>query len=312
MQRMEFSEQTAWKGAYVTVGSFDGVHRGHRHLLVQMVRAAQEDHAPAVVLTFFPHPRTVWNREPDSPPFHYLTTLNARVGLLESTGLDAVITLRFDPAFARTPAAEFLEMLRQRLGMRALWCGPGFTFGHQREGDVAFLTQHSVAMGFMTYVLPPLLEGGEPVSSTRVRRTLAEGDTRSAARLLGRPYSLGGRVIQGAGRGRGIGFPTANLEPWEEIVVPGSGIYTTMVTHQGRRYPSVTSIGIRPTFAENNPATTIETYVIGFSGDLYGADLVLEFRSRLRGEQRFDGVDALRVQIQKDVEQARLILQEEE
>jgi riboflavin kinase/FMN adenylyltransferase len=310
MPSILFSDQTSWQGAFVSVGSFDGVHRGHRRLLEQMVQSAREDQSPAVAVTFFPHPRAVLPRDLDAPPFRYLTTLPDRVALLESIGLDAVLTQPFDAGFAATPAAGFLELLRSRLGMRSLWCGPGFSFGRNREGSVSYLTEHTLELGFQTYILPPLFEGGEPVSSTRIRTMLAEGDAAGAARMLGRPYSLRGEVVHGAQRGRSIGYPTANLSPRPEILIPGYGIYATIATVGGGRYPSVTSIGIRPTFADTHPAVTVETYLLDYSGDLYGQELQLAFHARLREEIRFGSVDALRDQIRKDVEQARSILRE--
>jgi riboflavin kinase/FMN adenylyltransferase len=311
MRRPKFLDQTALQGSYVTVGSFDGVHRGHRNLLQQMLHAAREDHAPAVAVTLFPHPRSVLAGGSSAAPFRYLATLEERIALLESIGLDAVITQPFDEEFSRLQASAFLEMLKDRLGMRALWCGPGFTFGFEREGNIAYLQQHSVSMGFMAYVIPPLMGGSEPVSSSRIRQTLAAGNLETAERFLGRPYTLSGKVVHGAGRGRSIGFPTANLSPWPEILVPASGIYATYVRLQDGRHESVTSIGVRPTFETGGaPATTIETYLLDFEADLYGAGLQLEFRARLRDERRFDSTAALHDQILRDIDQARSIFKE--
>jgi riboflavin kinase/FMN adenylyltransferase len=194
--------------------------------------------------------------------------------------------------------------------MRSLWCGPGFTFGFRREGNTAFLTEQSLALGFQTYVIPPLVDGGEPVSSTRIRGLLARGDVAGAAHLLGRRFELHGTIVHGAGRGHSLGFPTANLSPWAESVVPMNGIYATRTTGADGRLASVTSIGIRPTFAEQSPATTIETYLLDYDGDVYGRELGLEFHARLRDELRFENAGALQDQIRRDVDQARSILQE--
>jgi riboflavin kinase/FMN adenylyltransferase len=312
MHKPETLDPNALQGTHVAVGSFDGVHRGHRNLLEQMVRAAREEHAPAAAVTLFPHPRAVLSADSGPAPFRYLTTLEERIALLESAGLDAVIVQTFDAGFRGLRAPAFLEMLRENFGMRALWCGPGFTFGAGREGDLAYLRQNSVAMGFLAYTVPPLTDAGGPVSSSRIRQALAAGDPDTAARLLGRPYTLSGRVVRGAGRGRSLGFPTANLQPWPEILMPAAGIYATYARRQGIRHDSVTSIGVRPTFeSAGAPIVTIETHLLDFDGDLYGTDLQLEFRSRLREERRFDGPTALREQILRDIEQARSILQEE-
>ncbi len=311
MHQPGFPDHTEWQGAYLAVGSFDGVHRGHRNLLGQMLQSAQEDHAPALAVTLFPHPRSIAAIHPDAEAFRYLTTLEERRALLESIGLDAVITQPFDAAFSHLRASEFLGSLKDHFGMRALWCGPGFTFGFQREGNIPYLAQQSVPMGFMAYIIPPLMDGGEPVSSSRIRRALAEGDLESAAQLLGRPFALSGRVVHGAGRGRSLGYPTANLSPWPEIVVPARGIYATFARLPDGRRESVTSIGVRPTFAAGGmPETIIETHLLDFEGDLYESSLQLEFRARLRDEQRFESAAALRGQIRRDIEQARVILQE--
>jgi riboflavin kinase/FMN adenylyltransferase len=311
MQYLESIESAALRGAFLAIGSFDGMHRGHCHLLERMIQAAAEDGAPAVVLTFFPHPRAVLGSAGGSPPFRYLIPLEERLNLLRALPLDALILQPFDAAFSRITAAAFLQTLKKRLGLRSLWCGPSFSMGYQREGNVAYLAEKSVPLGFSLYVVPPLDDSGSPISSSRIRRALAEGDLRQAAGLLGRRFTLSGKVIRGAGRGRGLGTPTANLELWPEIALPAYGVYAVWAIHAGRRFAGVTSIGLRPTF-ENGAAqgATLETHLLDFDGDLYGSALRVEFVERLRGEEKFPDADTLRRQIGRDIDRARRILLE--
>lgn len=311
MRQFDSIDSAALRGVYLAVGSFDGVHRGHRHILEKMTQAAEEDHAPPVVLTFFPHPRAVLGA-PAAPPFRYLTTLDDRLALLRALPLEAVILQPFDLAFSRITAAEFLQTLTTRLGLRSLWCGPGFSLGFQREGNVAYLTEKSLALGFSLYVVPPLTDPEGPISSTRIRTALAGGEMAKAAGLLGRRFALSGTVVRGVGRGRKMATPTANLELWPEIAIPAHGVYATWAVRAGKRSPSVTSIGVRPTF-ENGTAheATVETHLLDFDGDLYGSILRVEFAARLREEKKFPDMDALRTQMAKDIGQARRILREE-
>jgi len=310
MQYFESIEHAALRGVYLAIGSFDGLHRGHRHLLEKMTQAAQEDGAPAVVLTFFPHPRVVLGQA-SAPSFRYLIPLEERLRLLREFPLDAVIVQPFTSAFSRIPAADFLSTLKSRLGLRSLWCGPNFSLGKGREGNVAYLTEKGAVQDFSLYVVPPLADAAGPIASNRIRQALSAGDVVQAAGLLGRRFAVSGTVVHGMGRGRSMGFPTANLDLWPELAVPGYGIYAGWVHLAGRRYAGATSIGVRPTFA--NGATheaTVETHLLDFDGDLYGATLQLEFVARLREEIRFPNADALRGQMMMDVAQTRRVLQE--
>jgi riboflavin kinase/FMN adenylyltransferase len=311
MQYFESIDSAALRGVYLAIGSFDGLHRGHRRLLDEMIRAANEDHAPSAVLTFFPHPRTVLERDSASP-FRYLLPLEERIRLLRGLPLDAVIVQPFTRAFSEIPAGNFLPRLRNRLELRSLWCGPSFSLGKGRTGDVRYLTEQSVALGFSMYVVPPLSDAGGPITSNRIRRALSEGDTVQAAGLLGRRYAVSGKVVHGAGRGRSMGFPTANIEFWPELVIPAFGVYATWAIHEGNPFPSATSIGVRPTFSNGSPhAATLETHLLDFSGDLYGSELEVEFVRRLREEKRFPDQNALCGQMTQDIDLARRILQEE-
>ncbi|MGB7539983.1 MAG: riboflavin biosynthesis protein RibF [Anaerolineales bacterium] len=318
MQYFESIERAELRGVYLAIGSFDGLHRGHRHLLEKMTRAAQEDGAPAVVMTFFPHPRIVLGqasrleaRRDDGPPFRYLIPLEERLRLLREFPLEAVIVQPFTTAFSQIPAAGFLSTLKTRLGLRSLWCGPNFSLGHRREGNVAYLTEKGAAQDFSLNVVPPLADAAGPIASNRIRQALSTGDVVQAAGLLGRRFAVSGTVVHGMGRGRSMGFPTANLDFWPELAVPAYGIYAGWVHLAGRRYAGATSIGVRPTFANGTAhAATVETHLLDFDGDLYGATLQLEFVARLREEIRFPDSDALREQMTRDVAQTRRILQE--
>jgi riboflavin kinase/FMN adenylyltransferase len=309
MQRLDSIDHADLRGAFLAIGSFDGMHRGHRHLLENMISSAREEGAPAVGLTFFPHPRTVLN--PESGPVYYLSTVEERLALMEQIGLDAAILQPFDPAFAQISAADFLRKLKDRLRMRSIWCGPSFALGRGREGTIAYLSEQGLSLGFSLYVVPPLEDSEGPISSSQIRQALAAGDPRRAALLLGRPYALSGTVVHGAGRGRSMDTPTANLDLWREIMVPARGVYATWVEVGGTRRPSVTNIGLRPTF-ENAKAheAIVETHILDFNGDLYGSRLKIEFAARLREERRFTGMDALHRQIAEDILQARSALGE--
>jgi riboflavin kinase/FMN adenylyltransferase len=309
MQRIHSIDEAALRGAYLAVGSFDGLHRGHRGLLEKMIQAAREDGAPSVVLTFFPHPRAVLG----SAPFRYLAPLEERLALLEQLSLDVVILQTFDSAFSKIPVETFLRSLKSRLGLRSLWCGPSFSIGYRREGNVEYLANHSIEYGYALYVVPPLTDAGGPVSSSRIREALAQGDAAQAALLLGRRYTLSGKVVRGAGRGRKMSVPTANLDVWPEIVVPAHGVYATWAILEGKRRESVTSIGVRPTFAEARPpAVTVETHLLDFDSDLYGTTLEVEFVRRMREERRYPDRDALARQMVADIDQAWHVLREAE
>ena len=293
----------------LTIGSFDGVHRGHQDLLLLMLKDARTRAIPAVVLTFYPHPSVVLRAR---KPAFYITSPEEKTDLLGDLGVDIVVTQTFDLELSRVEAPDFLDRLIAHLGFQDLWAGEDFALGHERRGNRHFLQRVSAERGFRFHIVPPTKLEGEVVSSTRVREALRSGDVSRAATYLGRHFVLPGRVTQGAGRGRQLGIPTANLEIWGERAYPGRGVYACVVENRGQRWPAVTNIGLRPTFGDEIESPIVETHLLDFEGDLYGQELKLFFIDRLRDEQRFPSPGALVEQIGRDIQRAREILSREQ
>lgn len=293
------------KPSVVTIGAFDGVHRGHQYLIGKLIGHARATGYVPTVLTFYPHPRMVLQ---GPEPGFYLTLPDDKARLLGYLGVELVITHPFNDEVRQVRAADFVDRLIRHLNMRALWVGEDFALGYQREGTVAFLRQQGTERGFAVEVVDLMDAGDERVSSSRVRAALAQGDTAEAARLLGRPYFISGTVVEGARRGRTIGIPTANLAVPEELAIPARGVYAARVPVDGHNTAAVVNIGMRPTF-EGNSALTVEAHLLDFSGDLYGRELEVHFVERLRDEQKFNGVEALLVQIERDIAVAREMLE---
>lgn len=292
----------ALQEAWLAIGSFDGVHRGHQQVIHQLTGGARRAGAPAVVLTFYPHPSAVLRKRQDS---FYLTTPEERAALLGELGVDVVITHPFNLEIAALSAQAFIARLASHLGLRRLLVGQDFALGRGREGNVARLQELGAEFGYRVETIPPYRLGDEVVSSSGVRAALSAGDVAAAARLLGHPYQVAGPVVPGDGRGRTIGIPTANLDLWAQRVIPRTGVYICRASLDGARWGAVTNIGVRPTF-ENQPATPrVETHILDFDADLYGRELRLDFLERLRDEQRFSGVPALIEQIGRDIGRAR-------
>jgi riboflavin kinase / FMN adenylyltransferase len=289
----------ACRGGVVTIGNFDGVHLGHLSLLAELRRQARAVGGPAVAVTFDPHPLQLLQPERFLP---VLTTTADRAALLQAGGADEVLILRTSPELLRlTPDEFFAEVLVGRLAARALVEGQDFCFGRNRAGSVETLTVLCRAKGLVLSVVRPLARDGVVVSSSRVRNALMAGDVRKATALLGRPYRLHGTVGAGQRRGRRLGFPTANLERFE-TVVPGDGVYAVRAWSQGASWPAAANVGPNPTFGED--ARKVEVHLIGFSGDLYGAALAVDFVDRLRDTRPFGGIDDLVRQLRADVDQA--------
>ncbi len=291
--------------AHVAIGAFDGVHLGHQALLGDMVARARAAGRAAVAVTFDPHPAVFLHGR---RPSFYLSTQADKADRIAALGVDALVVQAFDADFAATPAARYVEALLTYTHLRELTCGRDFALGHNREGNVAYLQRAGVAAGFTVNVAVPVLLDGEVVSSTRVRQALRDGAVEQAARLLGRSFELAGEVVTGKQRGRTIGIPTANVAVPEELAAPAVGVYVAEAHFaDGRQRRAVVNIGYRPTFNGGDPRPTCEAHILDFSGDLYGQTLHLAFTKRLRGEIKFDGVDALVAQIQRDIAEARRI-----
>ncbi len=289
--------------AIVTIGSFDGLHIGHQELIRELVAHARETASLSVVVTFHPHPRAVL-RPWLSPKV--LTTPGEKAVLLAQMNLDVLLLLRFTQRMAQTPAAEFIRLLYEHLHMAELWVGKDFALGRGREGDVPALRRMGTQWGFQVREVEPVALGGRVVSGTWVRELLAAGQVGEARRLLGRPYSLAGEVVTGAQRGRCLGFPTANLAVRPERAIPPDGVYAVYALIGEERWPAVANVGVRPSFDAGERA--IEVHLIGYEGDLYGRDLVIEFAMRLRPERRYPDVCELVRQIGRDVERAQQLL----
>ena len=289
----------------LTIGAFDGVHRGHQVLIGDMVKRAHTTGRAAMVLTFYPHPSVVLRGR---RPAFYISTPEEKAEYLSTLGVDAVVTHLFNQEVANITAADFVARLVGHARLSELWCGADFALGHNRQGDVPFLRAEGERRGFTVNVVDPVLMEGEVISSTRIRQALRDGAVETVARYLGRPFRLPGQVVEGARRGRTIGIPTANLAVWEERAFPAVGVYACRAEHAGGVHPAVANIGFRPTFDGRESKPTIEAHLLDFSGDLYGSMITLEFIARLRPEMKFPGVEALVAQIQRDISEARQIL----
>lgn len=302
LAREELARAAPGGDCAVTIGVFDGVHRGHQHLVGRLLQLARGRGLATAAVTFHPHPRSVLR--PGSA-ITYLCTLEERVEQLRSLGLDAVAILSFTSELAQLSPRDFLRLLVEELRMRLLLVGPDFALGRNREGTVEVLRSVGEEMGFQVEVAPLLTESGQKVGSTAIRRALAEGDVETVARLLGRPFSLRGPVVEGARRGERIGFPTANIALGLDRALPALGVYITRAYLGESAYPACTNIGLRPTFHAEPPRPTVETHILDFRGELYGRELRIDLLKRLRPERKFPTVDDLIAQIRRDIEAAR-------
>lgn len=297
------------RGTVVTIGAYDGVHLGHRALLARVRRMADDLGAAAAVVTFDRHPATVVR--PESAP-RLLTDLDQKLELLETTGMDYAHVIRFDEERSKESAEDFVRtVLVDCLAARAVVVGHDFHFGHRRRGNVPLLQQMGAELGFDVLGISLLADeaAGEPVSSTRIRRLLAEGDVVSASALLGRPHEVRGTVVQGDRRGRQLGYPTANVVVPGEILLPADGIYAGWYRRpDGSAHRAAISLGRRATFHPHAEASVLEAYLLDFDGDLYGERAAVRFVARLRDDARFESVDALVSQIDADVANARAVL----
>jgi riboflavin kinase/FMN adenylyltransferase len=301
LARRELSRVAPGRPAAVTIGVFDGVHRGHQHLVRSMLEAARVEELASVAITFNPHPRAVLR---PGMPVTYLTSLEERVEQLQALGLDAVAVLPFTSELAQLSPQDFLAMLVDELQMRLLVVGPDFALGRDRAGTIGVMRAAGERLGFRVEVAPLLAEEGEKVGSSAVRQALAEGDVERVGLLLGRPFTLRGPVVEGDRRGRTLGFPTANIAMGLDRALPAFGIYVTRALLRESAHQSCTSIGIRPTF-NAGPRPTIETFIMDFDADVYGQELTIELLHRLRGELRFDSPEELIEAMHGDIRDTR-------
>lgn len=288
----------------LTLGSFDGVHRGHQALLGELRQQAARVEAPSMVLTFFPHPREFFAPH---EPFFPIMPLRERVHRLWDMELDYTLVLPFDADVAEMTAREFVhEILWDALRVHSIYVGPYLSFGRDRQGDVRLLQSLGRALGFHVGVVDPIVIGQDRVSSTRIRQLIAHGHLHDAATLLGRQHFLTGQVIPGDKRGRELGFPTANLT-YEGAQLPPAGVYAVWARlPDGSRQPAVMNIGVRPTF--DGDALSLEVHLLDWEGDLYGEDLAVSLVAQIRGEIAFEDPKRLRLQIRRDVRRARELL----
>jgi riboflavin kinase/FMN adenylyltransferase len=290
----------------LAVGMFDGVHRGHQYLLERLVSKARGERCVPAVLTFFPHPDVVLGRASGR---YYLTSPEQRAVLLGELGVELIVTHPFDDEVRQMRAADFVDRLLAYLRLRELWVGADFALGYRREGNVTFLQDEGARKGFAVEVVELVTndESGAVISSSTIRAALAEGDVSTATYRLGRPYRLEGAVVHGDGRGRTLGFPTANIDVWEEQFLPRKGVYAGWAHLNGETFMAVANIGNRPTF--NGKTVTVEAYLLDFDRDIYGAHLIFDLVAFLRPELKFNGVEALVAQMHRDVAQGRAILE---
>jgi riboflavin kinase/FMN adenylyltransferase len=290
-----------WHQPILALGNFDGMHRGHLKIIERVHRVAQERGATAVAMTFDPHPSKIV-RPDKAPPL--LMTNQQKLDALARAGMHGVAIIRFTPELAQWDPETFVRtVLLEWLHVAEVWVGANFLFGHDRSGNFSLLRSLGARYGFRGEKIDPVRYKDFVVSSTRVRRLITEGRVDEAGALLGHHYTIEGSVVLGQQRGRGLGFPTANICSENELIPPG-GVYATTAIVNGVAYPSITNIGTRPTF-ENGSENVIETHLMDFDRDLYDTRLRLGFVQRLRDEKKFDAVDALRRQIESDRTAAR-------
>lgn len=304
MKHVDSLEAVSLRQSWLTVGVFDGVHRGHQQIIQSLTADAHRAAAPAVVVTFWPHPASVLG----GGEVKCLTTPGERADLLSDLGVDVVITLTFDRDLANTTARDFVTRLQGPLDFHHLLIGYDFALGRGREGNAARLGEIGKELDFRVEIIPAVSDESGVISSTEIRKLVATGDVAEATNLLGHPYSLHGPVIHGDSRGHSLGFPTANIEYPAGKILPANGIYACHASINGNRHVAAVNVGVRPQFHSDARKPLVEAHVLDFDRELYGEDVRLDFIARLRNEARFASVDALVQQIREDVRQTRELL----
>ena len=304
MQHYRSLEEVNLQNSWLTIGVFDGVHRGHQEIIRKLTTGAHADDAPAVVLTFDPHPAAVLSGH----EIRSLTLPEERADLLAKLGVDRVITEQFTRELSAVTAYDFMSRLTRQLGLKHLLIGYDFALGKGREGNATRLTQIGLELGYTLEVVAALSDESGVISSTEIRKLIEVGNVAEAARLLGHSYSLHGPVIHGDGRGRTIDVPTANISYSQDKMIPAKGIYACWAYLNGKRYQAAINIGTNPTFTPDKQSPNVEAHLLDFHGEIYGEDVRLEFIARLRDELKFDSVEKLLEQIWRDVEDTKRIL----
>lgn len=295
-----------FRGAFVTIGNFDGVHLSHQHICGKLAAEAKAAGRKSLVITFDPHPKMILH--PNIRPFYLITTRAEKMARLAACGVDGVVVIHFDLAYSKTTAADFVQgFLCKKLGVGKVIIGHDYVFGQARQGNDAYLIEQGKVCGFSVEVIEAFKINGEIVSSTLIRNYILAGDMKTAARLMGRPYNAAGIVGSGAGRGAGLGFPTANIEAEKELLPP-PGIYAAFVMVDGKRYMGALNIGAKPTFGDYT--STFEVFLLDFAGDLRGKKINVLFVEKMRDIVKFDSPESLKRQIEADVKQARQILKD--
>ena len=290
------------KNTCAAIGIFDGVHRGHQYLIKQMLTAARRLKAKPIVITFSPHPAHVLR--PDLK-LGYITSLSDRFRLLSDLGVADCVVVRFDRAFAGIQPQKFIkDILVEKLGVKAIFVGKDFKFGKDRSGDAALFQKLSGEYGYEMHALPALKQGRDAISSSRIRKLLGDGKLNEAAKLLGRPEAVSGMVVKGSRRGKGLGYPTANIA-YESDILPTQGVYAVKLLLGKKAYPAIANLGTRPSFDKQISNLHLEVHIFDFKKNIYSKHVQVEFLKKIRNEKKFPNVQALIRQIQKDEISAR-------
>ena len=283
-------------GTVIALGNFDGVHKGHQELIARTVNEAGAAHLKSAVFTFSNHPRNILSKGQKVKSILYP---DEKIEIIGNLGVDYMFNIQFDEKMQRLNAVEFIDkLLLLKLKMREAYCGFNYKFGFKASGNVEILMRESIRKHFGIHVLEPVKVDGETVSSTFIRKLIEEGEVESCERLMGRHYAVGGEVVVGNKLGKSIGFPTSNLIVDESMVSPANGVYFTYCTYKGKRYPSVTNVGVRPTIG--NFHKNMETHIFDFDSELYGKKIRVEFLKKTRDEKKFESIDELAAQIGRD------------
>jgi riboflavin kinase / FMN adenylyltransferase len=299
--------KSQFKNAVVTIGNFDGVHKGHQAIIHQVIEKAESIEGTSVVITFDPHPIRVLKKN-GWPPL--ITSFDQKIELISHTGVDVLICIQFNESFASISAHQFVkEVLIDRIGMKAIVIGKDYAFGKDRAGDVGFLRKYAVDFGFEVIVaswIPMSYFGSKRISSTQIREVVMSGKVDEAYNLLGRYYQINGKVVTGRNRGgKLLGFPTANINLQDELC-PKTGVYAVTAEFKGKQYNGVANIGYSPTFEDK--IFTVEVHLIDFNENMYGENIRVNFISRIRDEKKFSGIEELSNQIKNDIQTARILL----